>query len=375
MLQVDKSQSMDSDCALSSNFGDVTRADDEDTMLHQSGDNYDSESRESSPQLYDISLYESEQLSSTPLYDGSKMTVMDALVKYLHWFSEHPGISKEALSDILKLEHAEVLPPGNKLPASYAAMKLVEPFLIQPIVFHVCPNDCIVYRGEHTDLNACPTCGASRYINQEVPAKRFTYLPIGPRLVRLFGTCSLSKIVQAHGMRLREGSSLMYDIHDSLSWSSAYSSAGVFASDVRGVSLALNTDGVNPYSQNRVSYSMWPIILTILNLPREIRYSYGNIWLVGTIPGNGTKEPNSLDPYLDILVDELLSISNKEVFDAYQGAPFKLKAEILMYVLDYPGLSKVFNVLGANAYQACAWCEIEGTWCLFYYVVQEIIIK
>ena len=100
---------MDSDCALSLNFGDVTRADDEDTMLHQSGDNYDSESRESSPQLYDISLYESEQLSSTPLYDGSKMTVMDALVKYLHWFSEHPGISKEALSDILKLEHGEVL--------------------------------------------------------------------------------------------------------------------------------------------------------------------------------------------------------------------------------------------------------------------------
>ena len=81
---------------------------------------------------------------------------------------------------------------------------------------------------------------------------------------------------------------------------------------------------------------------------------------MGTIPGNGTREPNSLDPYLDILVDELLAISNKEVFDAYQRAPFKLKAEILMYVLDYPGLAKVFNILGANAYQACAWCEIEG---------------
>ena len=151
----------------------------------------------------------------------------------------------------------------------------------------------------------------------------------------------------------------------------AYSSAGLFASDVRGISFSLNTDGVNPYSQNRVSYSMWPIILTVLNLPREIRYSFGNFWLVGTVPGNGTKEPNSLDPYLDILVDELLAISNKEVFDAYQGAPFKLKADILMYVLDYPGLGKVFNVLGANAYQACAWCEIEGMQCLFHCVVHK----
>lgn len=239
---------------------------------------------------------------------------------------------------------------------------------IQPIVFHACPNDCIVYRGEHADLNACLTCGASRYINQEVPAKRFTYLPVGPRLVRLFGTYSLSKIVQAHGMRLSEGPCLMYDIHDSLSWSSAYSSAGPFASDVRGI---LNTDGVNPYSQRRVSYSMWPIIL---NLPREIRYSFGNIWLVGTIPGNGTKDPNSLDSYLDILVDEILAISNKEVFDAYQGAPFKLKTQILMYVLDYTGLAKVFNVLGVNAYQARAWSEIEGTCNICFVVLCMIII-
>ena len=83
--------------------------------------------------------------------------------------------------------------------------------------------------------------------------------------MRLFGTCSLSKIVQAHGTRLNDGSSVMYDIHDSLSWSSAFSSAGPFESDVHGISFTLNTDGVNPYSQNRVSYSMWPIILTILN--------------------------------------------------------------------------------------------------------------
>ena len=119
-------------------FGDESGT--EDSMLHESSDESTRTSRECSPlPLYDLSLYENEQLSSTPLYDGSKMTVMDALVKYLHWFSEHPGISKESLSDILKLEHAEVLPPGNKLPNSCDdAMKLVEPFLIQPIVFHSC---------------------------------------------------------------------------------------------------------------------------------------------------------------------------------------------------------------------------------------------
>ena len=325
--------------------------------------------------LYDLSVYDDEQLSSTPLYDGATITILDAVVKYLFWFSDHPGVSKEALSDMLKMQHLEVLPPGNKLPGSYCdIMKLVEPFLIQPILFHACPNDCIVFRGSYTDLNTCPTCNASRYVKQGVPAKRFSYLPVGPRLSRLFGTSSLSKIVQAHGLNGGQTTPLIYDIHEASAWTSAYSSEGKFGSDSRGISFAMNTDGVNPYSQNRVSYSMWPIILTVLNLPRDIRYAFGNFWLVGTVPGNGNKEPNSLDPYLDILVDELLAISNREIFDAYQGAPFSLKVDILMYVLDYPGISKVFNILGANAYRACAWCEIEGKQYYFYWPLLVRII-
>ena len=109
-----------------------------------------------------------------------------------------------------------------------------------------------------------------------------------------------------------------------------------------------------------VSYSMWPIILTVLNFPRKVRYSHSNFWLVGTIPGNGSKEPHSLDPYLSVLVDKLLEITNKVVFDSYQNAPFNLKVDILLYILDYKGVGKVFNLMGPNAYQACAWCDLEG---------------
>ena len=76
-----------------------------------------------------MTVYETDQLSSIPLYEGASLSVLDALVKYLRWFSEHPGISKKALSDILKMEHTEILPPGNNLPSSYGeAVKAVEPF-------------------------------------------------------------------------------------------------------------------------------------------------------------------------------------------------------------------------------------------------------
>ena len=43
-----------------------------------------------------------------------------------------------------------MLPPGNSLPASYeAALSAIEPYLVQPVVYDVCKNDCIIYRNKH----------------------------------------------------------------------------------------------------------------------------------------------------------------------------------------------------------------------------------
>ena len=79
---------------------------------------------------------------------------------------------------------------------------------------------------------------------------------------------------------------------------------------------------------------MWLIVVTMLNLPRRIRYSFSNLILVGIVlgngtkPGNGTKEPKSWDPYLEIVVDELLALSDRVVYDAYLKAPFQLKVNM-----------------------------------------------
>ena len=151
-----------------------------------------------------------------------------------------------------------------------------------------------------------------------------------------------------------------------------YSNDGYFSSDCQGISFALNTDGVNPFSHNKTQYSMWPIIMTVLNLCRDITFSFSNFWLVGTVPGNGNKEPNNLDPYLSILVDELLALTDLNIYDSYQNAPFKLKVNVLMYILDYPGISKMFTIKGSNAYQGCAWCEIEGR---YYMCVVSVLLK
>ncbi len=151
-----------------------------------------------------------------------------------------------------------------------------------------------------------------------------------------------------------------FDIHDSCAWSEAYGENGCFSGDPRGISLAFCTDGVNPFCHNKVSYSMWPIMLTLLNLPRSMRNRFTSILLVGIIPANGTKEAKSLNPYLNILVDELIEMSNTILFDAYRNAPFKCKVAVLLHILDYPGIGKVMSVVGSGGLQGCMFCNIQG---------------
>lgn len=82
--------------------------------------------------------------------------------------------------------------------------------------------------------------------------------------------------------------------------------------------------------------------------------------LVGVIPANGKEEPRSVDPYLEIVVDELMALSGTSFYDGYKEDYFTFQVHLHNYVLDYPGLNKVFRCTGAGALQGCMWCEIIG---------------
>ena len=129
-------------------------------------------------QRYDPMVYET-PIATTPLYTGATITVLQAIVQNFSWFTTHPSKSKEALNDILHMQHHTLLPQDNQLPDSYdSALKLIENLLVQPIAFHVCPNDCVVFCGGYLSLTECPKCHSARYIDSSSTAvRRFTYLP------------------------------------------------------------------------------------------------------------------------------------------------------------------------------------------------------
>lgn len=139
-----------------------------------------------------------------------------------------------------------------------------------------------------------------------------------------FSDTTVSKLLQSHLASEEEEERAddpeVSDLHQSEAWITSYSENGQFQGDPRGIALSLCVDGMNPFSKEKVSYSMWPITLNVLNLPFGVRNCLGSMMLAGNIPGKS--EPKDLNPYLEILVDEILELNNSDCYDAYRKENF-----------------------------------------------------
>ena len=286
--------------------------------------------------------------NSENLYPAADITVIKTLALLFTWFSSFPGISKEAFSRLLFVLHTFLLPVPNQLPASYQqAYSLINKWLVPVQQYDCCVNDCILFRscksGNYQSMSTCPVCGEHRYMKYtETARKRFKYIPLAPRFGRLFKNKKMSQLIQSHS-NIPENN-IVTNLHQTRWWKKNYSEEGLFRGDPRGLSLGLCLDGMNPFAKDKASYSMWPINLCLLNLPHRVRITAGSMLLAGIIPGRN--EPKNLDPYIQLLVDELVTLNGLNAYDNFRGETFSLQASIALNVLDYPGQNKVFHCQG-----------------------------
>ena len=101
----------------------------------------------------------------------------------------------------------------------------------------------------------------------------------------MFGDAKISKIMQSHikATSTMTNQKVMRDIQDSPCFRALFSGNGYFGGNHRGLVLQLSSDGVSPFDVGQ--YSMWPIVISVLNLPKKVRNLYSNIMLVGIVPG------------------------------------------------------------------------------------------
>ena len=64
---------------------------------------------------------------------------------------------------------------------------------IKPEFYDCCPNSCCCYTGAHKNLQDCPYCKEPWFRRDGKPRKKFTYIPLIPRLIAFAGNKQLSE--------------------------------------------------------------------------------------------------------------------------------------------------------------------------------------
>ena len=187
---------------------------------------------------------------TTPLYTGSKCSVVSATIVIMKMCVVF-GVSNNFTSELLRYLSEDLLPEGNKLPCSqYAAAKTIRKLGMDYNNIHACPDGCVLYEGEHAELNVCPSCSKSRWMEgtNSVPSKVIRHFPLIPRLKRMWRSPEIAGMLIGYTRRISEDG-IMQSVVDSPAWKHIDNDVAFdnFSLESRNMRLALALDGVNPF--------------------------------------------------------------------------------------------------------------------------------
>ncbi|KAJ0856260.1 putative Transposase-associated domain-containing protein [Helianthus annuus] len=304
-----------------------------------------------------------------PLYVGcNKYSKLRAVLRLSILKSTH-GWSDKSFTDLLVLLN-DMLPEGNELPlSSYQAKKMMCPMGLEVERIHACPNDCMLYRNEFKNHHKCLKCNASRYkrksetdeVDDDVtkngpPAKMLWYLPIIPRLKRLFANEKEAKLLRWHSDdRINDGK--LRHVADSPQWRTINNRYPEFGKEIRNIRFGLSSDGINPFGNMSSRHSTWPVLLCIYNLPPWLCMKKKYIMMSLLI--QGPKQPgNDIDVYLAPLIDDLKTLWSPgvNVYDSYKKEYFDLHAMIFCTISDFPAYGNLSGY-STKGKLACPVCE------------------
>ena len=326
----------------------------EDTQFDDDEDDISRLLRDGEVDFTDIRMFEKLQKMhedrTTPLW--VKYTKLHTVLTLLQMKASN-GWSDKSFTEFLGFLR-DLLPEDNVLPENtYYAKKVICPLGLEVKKIRACRNNCILYRKEYAQLDACTVCKASRYKhvdepcsesegvkrkNKRSPAKVVWYFPIVPRLKHLIANKRHAQMMRWHAEEHNKEDELLRHPVDYVQWRNIdrkYKKR--FASEVRNIRFGLSTDGVNPFGNMSNSHSTWSVTLCIFNLPSWLYMKRKYILMPLLI--EGPKQPgNNIDVYLKPLIEELLMMWNDgvEVWNEDKRETFTLRAMLFVTIQDLP---------------------------------------
>ena len=206
-------------------------------------------------------------------------TVCERLILNIFDTMQQFNHSQESTSHLLGVLRS--IPLLSSLPRSYRrARSTLGDHILEPTRIDCCAAGCMLYYGESAGLQQCGTCGAARLDGRGRARKTFFYWPLGPRIVELFADPVMAEMLR-HPTTWRHDPTTYRDVYDGVMWRDHFMRR--FARDPRALAFSLCLDSIQV--SDRTSYGVYPILLSLLNLPPSIRFLLSSQWLIGLIPG------------------------------------------------------------------------------------------
>jgi hypothetical protein len=257
--------------------------------------------------------------------------------------------------------------PHEDLPSWKSAQtRLNEVSGLTPFLYDCCVNSCCCFTGPHESKKSCPYCDEPRFNAHGHPRKRFSYIPLIPRLKAFLANQEMAQQMLYRSQEFEYDLDMVKDVFDGSHYRSLLGKRVVvndhklqhcFFDGCRDIALGLSTDGYAPFK--RRAKTAWPLVIYNYNLPPDIRFQAENVLRLGVIPG--PKKPVDFDSFIWPLVHELLMLEvGVESWDAVGKTMFPLRAYLILVFGDIPAISMVMRMKGHNGVCPCRACEITG---------------
>ncbi|XP_026657307.1 uncharacterized protein LOC113461438 [Phoenix dactylifera] len=281
--------------------------------------------------------------AEVPLWEGyKKYSKLSAISQLLTCKAEF-NISISFYDRIMKIAKNMLLESEKLPPDFYQSKKILQKLGLKYTSIDVCENNCMLFYKKTENLIECTICGHPRYKlrrndgggrRKNVSYRRLRYLPITPRLQRLFMS---SKTAENMSWHVKGGDSDEM-VHPACgeAWKHFDHIHLSFSTEPRNVRLGLCTDGFNPFSQSARPHSCWLVFVIVYNLPPSMCMKRPYIFL--TLVIFGPKSPGkSIDVLLRPLIDEL-KISwevGVTTYNISRKENFQMKAALLWTINDF----------------------------------------
>ncbi|XP_069136597.1 uncharacterized protein [Argopecten irradians] len=262
------------------------------------------------------------------------------------------GVAFQKLLDVIRLH----IPSSNLCETGTGDVKQKLGFGIEENLnfFYCCPKCGLLFK--NTDLCETPGCGQHRGGDDIGKKTGFVTCNIKKQLQEILERNGIIKKIQAELQKpLEKERIILSDITTGQEYLKLKADGNFLdpKSSKFNVTLSWNTDGIPLFKSSGIS--LWPVYLTINELPPKERLLKKNILVWGI--WQGTSKPGCMNGFLSPFVKDMTELFNKGV--DVNGQTWK--ALLLTATMDLQARAYVLNMTQHNGRFGCLYCKEEGS--------------